>query len=160
MCLDFIFSAPFLWWCLLWRFSHIPILLRTFITFYRSTSSPSRTHTYTPCKVKTLAEDVLIWCVVLQGQHVHSQYWTGDAQWHSAKVNVATKYNPSLNKKHSSTGTHSSEELAGLHVPSAGLFCSSHIYFSTLAAFDSGTIINLTGVEFRDSEKAHCQNDA
>lgn len=36
--------------------------------------------TLTPCRVTTGGEDVLIWCVLLQGQHVRSQYWTGDAR--------------------------------------------------------------------------------
>lgn len=82
-----------------------------------------------------------------------SQYWTGDDQWHSAKVNVASKYNPSLNKKPPSSGEHSSEELAGLYVPSAGLSCSLHTFFFTLAAFDIDTIMSLTRESFRAVEQ-------
>lgn len=53
-----------------------PVLLRSCIAFlYKSKRSLS--HTHTPCKLTTQAQHVLIWCVLLQGQHVHCQYWTG-----------------------------------------------------------------------------------
>lgn len=114
--------------------SRWPVPPRTFITFYRSRSCPSRRFT-------TWAGDVSIRCELLQGQHVHSQYWTGDARWHSAKVNVESKYNPSPDKKHSSIGEASSEALAGLCVPSTRLFCSSParfiFFFSPSSSFIS-----------------------
>lgn len=64
-------------------------------------------HTHISCRVTTRADGVSIRRVLLlllQGQHVQSQYWTGDARWHSAKVNVVMKYNRfPLNKKCSSS---------------------------------------------------------
>lgn len=76
--------------------------------------------------------DVLIWCAVLQGQYVHSQYWTGYAWWHSVKVNVATKHNPIPGQKALFNWQKQQPRVSTF----TGSLCSPSFHFSGHAAFD------------------------